>query len=89
MFFVIQKKHNSETDAWDNGVVNKTTEDEARHQFHAFMSTYAYGYGPNLDYLACSVENEAGDVIVPIEIDDRRPPIEYTPEPTPEPEEAT
>ena len=42
MYFVIQKKHNSATDAWDNNVHTKATEDEAFHQFCAFMSTYAY-----------------------------------------------
>lgn len=73
MYFVIQKKHNSSSGQWDNGVINKDTENQAKHQFHAFMSTYGYGYGENLDYVACSVENDEGGELMR-EIDDRRAP---------------
>ena len=72
MYFVIQKKHKSTNDTWENGVINKNTENEAKHQFHAFMSTYAYGQDGNFDYLACSVENDEGGELMR-EIDDRRP----------------
>lgn len=72
MFFVIQKKHKSASDTLENGVINKSTENEAKHQFHAFMSTYAYGQDQTCDYLACSVENDEDGVLMK-EIDDRRP----------------
>lgn len=71
MFFVIQKKHNKTNDTWDNNVHSKTTLDEAFHQFHAFMSTYAYGQSANLDYCACAIEQDDG-LIIKNEIDDKR-----------------
>ena len=71
MFFVVQKKHNTGNNTWDNNVHTKSTEDEAMHQFHAFMSTYAYGQSDTLDYIACSVETDDGRTIRN-EIDDRR-----------------
>lgn len=70
MFFVTQKRHNSSTDKWDNGVLVKDTEADALHQFHAFMSTYGYGQDKNLDYVACAVECEDGRNIKS-EIDNR------------------
>ena len=71
MFFVNQKRHNSNGNAWDSGIIVKETRDEALHQFHAFMSTYAYGQNVALDYIACSVESDDG-LIIKNEIDDRR-----------------
>ena len=71
MYFVIQKKHNM-TGTWDNNVHVKETKDDAFHQFHAFMSTYAYGQNPNLDYIAAEVQTEDGRSIKG-EIDNRMP----------------
>ena len=73
--FVNQKKHKT-TDTWENGILVKSSEDAGMHQFHAFMSTYAYGQDATVDYCACSVETEDGLVIVGPEIDDRRAVVE-------------
>lgn len=70
MYFVTQKKHNSQTGAWDNNVHTKNTQDEAMHQFHAFMSTYGYGFGENLDYVGAEVSTMDGRIIIQ-EIDNR------------------
>lgn len=70
MYFVIQKKHVAEGN-WDNNVFTHATEDEAKHRFHAFMSTYAYGQSATMDYVACTIETDDGRVIKN-EIDDRR-----------------
>lgn len=70
MYFVNQKKHNKNNNTWDNNVPVKETLNEALHQFHAFMSTYAYGQDANLDYASCSVE-QADGLIVKSEVDDR------------------
>ena len=70
MFFVVQKKHTANGN-WDNNVHTKATENEAMHQYHAFMSTYGYGQSETLDYVACSVESDDGRLIRN-EIDDRR-----------------
>ena len=79
MFFVIQKKKTT-AGAWNNNVHVKETLNEALHQFHAFMSTYAYGQDANLDYCACEVQTQDGRNIKS-EIDDRIAPAA-------EPEEA-
>ena len=71
VYFVNQKKHNSTNDSWDNNCHVKATMDEAMHQFHAFMSTYAYGQSDALDFVACSVEAEDGRIIRS-EVDDKR-----------------
>ena len=62
-YFVNQKKHNSQSGAWDNNCHVKNTENEAMHQFHAFMSTYGYGQDANIDYASCSVETMDGAII--------------------------
>ena len=77
MYFVNQKKHRA-GGAWDNNVHTKDTLDAAMHQFHAFMSTYAYGQDANLDYVSCSVEAQDGRIIHGPEVDDN---IEPEPEP--------
>lgn len=69
--FVNQKKHKT-TGAWDNNVHVKETVDEAKHQYHAFMSTYAYGQDNTVDFCSCSVETDYGQIIVGPEVDDRR-----------------
>ena len=81
MFFVIQKKKTT-AGAWNNNVHVKETLNEALHQFHAFMSTYAYGQDASLDYCACEVQTQDGRNIKS-EIDDR-----IAPAPAAEPEEA-
>ncbi len=81
MFFVIQKKRTT-AGAWTNGVIVKETLNEALHQFHAFMSTYAYGQDASLDYCACEVQTRDGRNIKS-EIDDRIAPAASN-----EPEEA-
>ena len=67
-YFVIQKKHDRETGKWDNTVTVKKTENEARHQFHAFMSTYAYGVKEQYDYISCMIEDINGAIIQSEEI---------------------
>ena len=70
MYFVNQKKHNSSSGSWDNNVHTKDTENAAKHQFHAFMSTYAYEQDQNIDYASASVETMDGRIILN-EVDNR------------------
>ena len=70
MYFVVQKKHKT-NNVWENNVHTKVSEDEAMHQFYAFMSTYGYGQDGSVDYAGCSVEADDGRVIKN-EVDDRR-----------------
>ena len=77
--FVNQKKHRT-TGAWDNGCVVRDTVNDALHQYHAFMSTYGYGYDATVDYCSCSVESESGAIIKGPEVDDRREGETWQPE---------
>lgn len=61
----------------------KATEDEAKHQFHNVINTYAYGQNENYDFVMCEIKAMDGRTIM-IEVDDRR----EQPEPALEPVEA-
>lgn len=61
-YFVTQIK-GKKNGTWENGVIVKDTDDEARHQFHAFMSTYAYGQSTDLTYVSCTIETDDGRII--------------------------
>lgn len=78
MFFVNQKKHNKNTGAWDNNAHVKETLNAAMHQFHAFMSTYAYEQEASVDYASCSVEGVDG-LVIKNEVDNRLPESEENP----------
>ena len=49
----------------------KESETEAKHQFHAVMSTYAYGQNENYNFVMCQIVATDGRVIMG-EVDDRR-----------------
>ena len=73
--FVNQKYHKN--NAWTNNVLVREAEttDEAvmlaKHQYHAFMSTYAYNQDAGVDYASCSVETLDGLILMGPEIDNR------------------
>jgi len=72
--FVNQKYHKN--GSWTNNVHVKEAETVdgaimlAKHQFHAFMSTYGYGQDAGVDYCSCSVENTSGMFLMQ-EVDNR------------------
>lgn len=70
MFFVVQKKHKV-NNTWENNIHTKETVEEAMHQFHAFMSTYGYGFDETVNYAGCDVQTDDGREIKS-EVDDRR-----------------
>jgi hypothetical protein len=57
----------------------KETLNEAKHQFHNVMNTYAYGQNENYNFVMCEVKAMDGRTVM-LEVDDRRP----APEPEPE-----
>lgn len=67
MYFVIQKRHG---ETWQNAIIKKDTENEARLQLHGYMFTYAYGKDPTLDYVSCDIQTIDGRIIKS-EIDNR------------------
>ena len=72
--FVNQKYRKNNT--WTNNVHVKEGETAdaaimaAKHQFHAFMSTYGYGQDAGIDYASCSVEDISGGILMQ-EVDNR------------------
>ena len=76
LYFVNQKMRKNGT--WVNNVHVKEAETDegalylAKHQFHAFMSTYAYNADKTVDYASCSVESESGLTVLGPEVDNRR-----------------
>ncbi|MBP5727915.1 MAG: hypothetical protein J6Y48_12660 [Clostridia bacterium] len=72
--FVNQKYHKNGN--WTNNVHVKEADTVdsavmlALHQFHAFMSTYAYGQDIGVDYASCSVEDTDG-ILLKQEVDNR------------------
>lgn len=49
----------------------KETENEAKHQFHNVMNTYAYGQNENYNFVMCEIKAMDGRTVM-IEVDDRR-----------------
>ena len=70
-YFVNQRKHNKNTGKWDNAIVVKETHPDAMHQYHAFMSTYAYGVKEEYDYVGIEISDLYGNQVIRPEIDDR------------------
>ena len=76
IYFVNQKRHSTDGTWVNNTIVKENGTDQqnyydAIHQFHAFMSTYGYGYAEGVDFVSCSLEAE-NSRIIKNEIDDRR-----------------
>lgn len=79
MFFVMRYLGRNDGTFVLDGFQKETLE-EAKHQFHAVMSTYAYGQNENYNFVMCEVKAMNGNIILGPEVDDRR-------ETEPEPEE--
>lgn len=71
LYFCILKRHNKNTGDWANAVQAYSSQYEAIHSFHAFLTNYAYGYNADYDYVSCEIENDAGQQMR-VEVDDRR-----------------
>lgn len=58
-FFLIQIKHTN--NVYEKGAVVKSTLDEARQSYHAYLGAYGYGHDPNTDYVACYIFGMRGE----------------------------
>lgn len=63
MYFVIQKRHEIESGKWQNAIIRKDTEEEAKLQLHGYMFTYGYGKDADLDYVSCHIQTLDGRII--------------------------
>jgi hypothetical protein len=69
-YFLVQVKHNKNTDGWDKGVVVKADPEDdnkgaALQSYHAYLGAYAYKHDPTIDYVYAEVvEAESGIPII-------------------------
>ena len=84
MYFLHQIKHNSNTDAYDKGIVVKETYEAAKQSYHAYLGAYAYGQNAPTDFVSCFISDEDGINLMAETW--RKPYIPPEPEPEPEPE---
>ena len=80
MYFVTRMTHRVSDGLYTIVVFPFGTENEALHQYHSDLTTYAYGNNINYDYVSAEIRTLDGSTIVGPEIDNRLP------TPTPEPE---
>ena len=48
-------KRNASTGVWEKGLEVRTSLDDAKQGFHAYMAAYAYGHDQNTDKVNCLV----------------------------------
>ena len=53
--FVARAKRNASTGVWEKGLEVRTSLDDAKQGFHAYMAAYAYGHDQNTDKVNCLV----------------------------------
>jgi hydroxypyruvate isomerase len=53
--FMARAKRNVSTGVWEKGLEVRTSLDDAKQGFHAYMAAYAYGHDQNTDKVNCLV----------------------------------
>ena len=53
--FMARAKRNASTGVWEKGLEVRTSLDDAKQGFHAYMAAYAYGHDQNTDKVNCLV----------------------------------
>ena len=53
--FMARAKRNASTGNWDKGLEVRTSLDDAKQGFHAYMAAYAYGHDQTVDKVNCLV----------------------------------
>lgn len=71
MYFVMRYLGRAEGSPVLDGFSQDTLEN-AKHQFHQIMTTYAYGANENYNYVMCEIKATDGRTVM-LEVDDRRP----------------
>ena len=83
MYFVLRILRNASTEAYSSEIFTYDNLNQAKHQFHQVLATYAYGNNANYDYVVCEIKAQDGR-IVQNEVDNRIPVPQPEPEPEPE-----
>lgn len=60
--FLARAKRNAETGAIEKGLEVRTSIDDARQGFHAYMAAYAYGHDQTVDKVWCLVFDQSNIV---------------------------
>ena len=53
--FMATAKRNASTGVWEKGLEVRTSLDDAKQGFHAYMAAYAYGHDQTVDRVRCLV----------------------------------
>jgi hydroxypyruvate isomerase len=53
--FMARAKRNASTGVWEKGLEVRTSLDDAKQGFHAYMAAYAYGHDQTVDKVNCLV----------------------------------
>lgn len=48
----------------EKGIVVKSTYEEAKQSYHAYLGAYAYGQNPDTDYVQAMITDAAGHVLM-------------------------
>ena len=62
MYFLHQIKHTNGT--YDKGLVVKETMDAAEQSYHAYLGAYGFGQQPDTDFVACSITDDNGMLLM-------------------------
>ena len=62
-FFLHQIKRTSGN--FDKGIVVKSTFEECKQSYHAYLGAYAYGHDENTDFVSCMITDMSGSVLTP------------------------
>ena len=62
-FFFHQIKRTSGT--IDKGIVVKTSFEDAKQSYHAYLGAYAYGHDANTDFVSCLITDSYGNILNP------------------------
>lgn len=61
-YFLHQIKHTN--DAWDKGIVVKSTYEGALQGYHAYLGAYAYGQNAQTDFVSVAISDTNGTILM-------------------------
>lgn len=61
IFILTQVKHAKGAATPEKGCVIKSTLDEVKQAYHAYLGAYAYGHDANTDYVLCEIMDAQGN----------------------------
>ena len=62
--FMARAKRNSTTGVYEKGLEVRTSVEDAKQGFHAYMAAYAYGHDQTVDRVQCMVFDQTNMVLL-------------------------